>query len=277
MRERQQKGEYHLLVTDMMLYDHEYFTRRFRMTPSTFQRLLRWIGPHIKKKSTFMRDPINPSERLAVRLRYLITGDAQVTIAASYRIGQTTVGRIIQETCQVLWDVLKAKGFLNVPQDKEQWEKISLDFNSYWNFPHAVGAIDGKHIVIQAPACAGSGFYNYKKTHSIVLMAVCNAHYQFILVDIGDTGRQSDGSVYNNSNLGYAIDNNLLNLPMAKKITNNSARDLPYVFLGDDAFGLKTYMMKPYPGASSDISQRVFNYRLSRGRRTIENTLALEF
>ena len=34
-------------------------------------------------------------------------------------------------------------------------------------------------------------------------------------------------------------------------------------------------MMKPYPGTSSNISQRVFNYRLSRGRRTIENTFGI--
>ena len=39
-------------------------------------------------------------------------------------------------------------------------------------------------------------------------MGVCDAHYKFILLDIGDSGRQSDGSVYNNSYLGYAIDNN---------------------------------------------------------------------
>ena len=64
------------------------------------------------------------------------------------------------------------------------------------------------------------------------------------MVDIGDAGRQSDGSVYNNGNVGYAIENNLLNIPKDCKL-QNSDRVLPYVFVADDAFGLKRHMMKP--------------------------------
>ena len=118
--------------------------------------------------------------------------------------------------------------------------------------------------ILQAPARGGSDFFKYKKTHSIVLimMAVCNAEYEFLLVDVGDAGRQSDGSVYTNSNLGYAIDNNLLNTPNPDKI-GNSNEIFPYVFLAEDAFGLKTYPMKPYPGQNIPEDQRIFNYRLS--------------
>ena len=64
----------------------------------------------------------------------------------------------------------------------------------------------------------GLPFFNYKKTHSIVLMAICNARYQFTIVAIGDSRRQSDGSVYANSNLDYAIENKQLKLPGEKKI-----------------------------------------------------------
>ena len=273
--ERLEKGEFHLLVGDLRLHDHEYFFRCFRMSPSTFEELLSLVGPKISKENTVMHDSVDPGERLAVTLRYLVTGDAQCTIAASYRMSPSTIGRIITETCSALWACLLAKKFLDPPCTEEEWKVTAQEFERKWNFPHALGAIDGKHVVMQAPHNSGSAYFNYKKTHSIVLMANCNARYEFILVDIGDSGRQSDGSVYSNSHLGYAIENNKLNIPQPENLGQNSAQVLPYVFVADDAFGLKNHMMKPYPNQNLPIDQRIFNYRLSRARRVIENTFGI--
>ena len=79
--ERKTKGEFNVLVRELMLADHEWFFRLFRMSPSTFELLLFWVAPLIKKESTRMRQAIPPGERLCVTLiRYLVTGDAQTTI-----------------------------------------------------------------------------------------------------------------------------------------------------------------------------------------------------
>ena len=61
-----------------------------------------------------MREPICVGQRLCVTLRYLVTGAAHVTIAARYRMIPTTVGRIVKETCAVIWNVLCAKGYVSV-------------------------------------------------------------------------------------------------------------------------------------------------------------------
>ena len=112
--ERREKGEFYLLVKEMLLYDREYFFRCFRMTPSTYEQLLKWVAPIIQKKATKMRQPIEASERLCVTLRYCVTGDSHVTIAASYRISPSCVGKIIAETCQAIWSVICKEVFLDV-------------------------------------------------------------------------------------------------------------------------------------------------------------------
>ena len=49
---------------------------------------------------------------------------------------------------------------------------------------------------------------------------------------------------------------------------------LPYFLLGDKIFPIKTWLMRPFPG-SLDDSQKIFNYRLSRDRRTIGNVFGI--
>ena len=270
-QERKTKGEFYLLVQDLRLFDDELFFRYFRMNASKFEELLLMVAPKIKKNCV-SRDCIGPTEMLCVTMRYLATGDCQTTIAMNYRMSPTTVGRIIFKTCRALWIVL-AK-FIKPPTTESEWIKLAEEFEIKWNFPHCLGALDGKHVVMQAPANSGSMFFNYKKNHSIVLMAICNANYEFTLVDIGDAGRNSDGGIFSYSKIGEAVKNNSLNFPCEKSLPGFQ-EECPYVMVADEAFQLQHHIMKPYPREVLGIAERVFNYRLSRARRTIENAFGI--
>ena len=81
--------------------------------------------------------------------------------------------------------------YLKFPSTHEEWSNITDQFQRCWNFPNCVGAIDGKHIVIQLPANAGSYYYNYRHNNSIVLMVVAGPDYECIYADVGTNGRIS--------------------------------------------------------------------------------------
>ncbi|KAI2661038.1 Protein ALP1-like [Labeo rohita] len=87
----------------------------------------------------------------------------------------------------------------------EKWKAIAEDFQKLWNFSNCAGAIDGKHITIQAVANSDSQFHNYKGSFSVVLLAVVDARYHLRIIDMGAYGKSSDGGTLSSSNFGQAL------------------------------------------------------------------------
>lgn len=118
-------------------------------------------------------------------------------------------------------------------------------------------------------------YFNYKKTFSVVLMAVCDARYRFTLFEVGAYGSDSDGGILSRSFLGKALYEDTLNLPKGTARLPGSDKETSCYFVADGAFQMSTNVMRPYPGRFLDEQKRIFNYRLSRARRTIENTFGI--
>lgn len=190
-----------------------------------------------------------------------------------FLMGSTTISGIISETCTVIWDVLQPLE-MSPPSSQERWLEIANNFYKKTHFPNCVGAVDGKHIRLMTPQLSGSTYYNYKNYNSIVLMAVVDADYRFIAVDIGSYGREADSSIFKQWNFGKKLSEYRLNLP-APKALPNSTIITPHVFLGDEAFPLNSDFLRPYPRSNLNNIRRIFNYRLSRARRLVECTFGI--
>ncbi|XP_059915812.1 uncharacterized protein LOC132463568 [Gadus macrocephalus] len=244
------------------------------MSAEQMDELLSFIGPEVTRQTTNYRSAIEPKQRLAVALRYMASGDSLVSLAYSYRLGHTTVRNSVHMVCAAIEKTMMER-FLPRPT-QETWEEVAQGFWEKWNFPNCLGAIDGKHVTIQAPALSGSQYLNYKKTFSIVLLALVDSNYRFRVIQVGDFGRSSDGGVYAGSALGRGMETKTLHVPPSTSLPGAAhLGDVPHVMVGDAAFPLKPYLMRPYPGHHLTHNKRVFNYRLSRARMVVENAFGI--
>lgn len=127
--------------------------------------------------------------------------------------------------------------YMKMPADATKWKSIADSFEMKWNFPHCIGAIDGKHVVMRAPGNTGSIYFNYKGTFSTVLLALVDADLKFIAIDVGAYGRNSDGGIFSQSNLGMSLANGELSIPSDEFLPNaQHIGIMPYVIVGDAAF-----------------------------------------
>ncbi|XP_023664998.2 uncharacterized protein [Paramormyrops kingsleyae] len=262
-----------VLQRELEMHDKTGFRELLCMTAEEFDFMLGMVEHLITKQDTKLRLAISPRERLALTLRFLVTGESFRSLGFQYRIGTSTLSQIVMETCAAVYQVMK-NDFLKTPSTEAEWRTIAQDFEVKWQFPHCLGALDGKCINIQFPVKSGSLHHDYKGRSSVVITAAVDANYRFIYASVGTQGSVSDSGVFTHSDLCKAMDQSLLNFPLPEPLPNSDIM-MPYMFVADDAYPLRNDLMKPYPIRKMDHSHRVLNYRLSRAHRVVENAFGI--
>ena len=91
---------------------------------------------------------------------------------------------------------------------------------------------------------------------------------------MGAGGRHGDAGLFESSSLKAKIDEKSSGFPEPDVLWNNGLK-CHYHVIGDDAFPLRNDIMKPSPFRQLVHEQHIFNYRLSRARRTVENAFGI--
>ena len=123
---------------------------------------------HLRRRITNFRKPLEVGLKLAVTLRHLSTGERYTSLQYQWRVGKTTICKFVPQVCKAILKEFQQE-YLVCPTDPEDWKKIEERFRHRWNVPHAVGALDGKHIAIKKPKKSGNEYFNYKGYFSVVL------------------------------------------------------------------------------------------------------------
>jgi len=167
-----------------------------------------------------------------------------------FGLGISTVCTNVNQTTKVIAQHLLPK-YVAMPSEDRLREVIRV-FESLWGFPQVVGAIDGTHIPILKPDYSSSDYYNRKGYYSIPMQAVVDSKDMFVDVNIGWPGKVRDTRVLVNSTFYQKANTGTLLLDW-KRVIGGVA--LPLIILGDPAYPLLLWMMKPYPDNSAAALQ----------------------
>ena len=271
--QRQQHGHYEILLPLLRTRDPEQYRKYLRVEPEMFDTILERIRPRITKMDTCMKICLDPGLKLAVTLRFLVTGNSYKDLSYSFLCGFNSISEFVPEVCEAIIQEFMQETIV-IPTEPEGWKVVADGFLNKWNFHHTIGAIDGKHVAIVCPAGGGSEYYNYKGYHSIILMGVVDADGKFLYVDVGSRGTVSDGGIFGVTPLRHALEHNVAGVPPDEPLPGE-IQPTPYFLVGDNAFPMRKFLQKPYGQRRPDRRMRNFNYRLSRARRVVENAFGM--
>ena len=162
---REGYGFYSSLIPQLLQNKRFYLKKFLRIDETTFPPLVDILKPLLQKFSPF-RVPLSTEEKLAVTLRFMATGETYESLQFGFLMAANTICKIVPETCDAIIRLL-GPIHLKTPTTANEWMKISNDFESFWNFPNCLGAIDGKHISIKKPMHSGTDYYNYKVSSAL--------------------------------------------------------------------------------------------------------------
>ena len=204
----------------------ELFNRSWSRVPLQLQRDRTW-------DRTWMRDPVSQGVKLAVTLRHLATGDSYTTLQYAFRVSSSSINKFVPEVCDAIVRAYESH-VMRCPTLPVDWFQVESVFRRRWNIPHALGALDGKHIPIRCPQGGDSIYRNYMGFHSIVLLAMVDGDYKFLWVEVRAAGSRSDAQTFKHSDLRHKIEDGSIGFPEREPL-GIGGPNVNFFILGDDA------------------------------------------
>ena len=186
-------------------------------------------------------------------------------------LAESTVCQIVVEVCTAIIEELWSEAVeIHFPKTNDEFKETLLDMDAEWQFPYAFVAIDGSHLPIK---CSSGGqeaikqYYNFKNFYSVVLLGLIDANFRSIWASLGALGNTHDSTYIQSTSLWDDITSDKT---LPGQVIEVNDVEIPPIILGDGAFPLQSWMMKPHGDAVLTQEKAYFNFRLSRARMVTE-------
>ena len=145
------------------------------------------------------KTPVELRKQILITIWMLANPECIRSVSDQFDISLSTCYEVYMQVCAVITNNL-AQRFIDLPEGNEARNTIQK-FEEQRGFPGILGAIDGTHILIQAPLKDPEQYINRKSFHSVQLQVVCDMDMKFIDVFCGFPGSVHDTRVFRNSPL----------------------------------------------------------------------------
>ncbi|KAK9070121.1 hypothetical protein SSX86_010521 [Deinandra increscens subsp. villosa] len=171
--------------------EEEGFKYFFRVSKKTFEYICSLV-----RENLISRPPsgliniegrlLSVEKQVAIALRRLASGDSQVSVGASFGVGQSTVSQVTWRFIEAMEE--RGRHHLKWP-DHDNLQKIKSEFEKSFNLPNCCGAIDATHIVMTLPAVQTSDDWcDQVKNYSMLVQGIVDDKSRFLDIVTGWPG-----------------------------------------------------------------------------------------
>ena len=246
----------------------EAFIENFRMRISCFNNLVALVRPKMQKALFAVREALTVEERVAIGITRFANGTTFSVTGRIFGVGKATA-------VQCFFDLMKAlcglkDQFIKFPSSNRDCELHIQTFKEYTKckIPNIIAALDGTLVKIRKPTKNAVDFFCRKQYYAVNTQLCVGANLKILFMATGFAGSMHDSTQFRSTSLCSDLEENIvLRGPLAYLPDGTIYRPL---LLGDGAYRLSNYLLKPYSGALND-SKRHYNRILSSARVIVEN------
>lgn len=243
----------------------EYFRQQLRVYKNTFEIILHILGPRLERRNSRFRNCLPPEKVLALGLYRLAHGNSYSSIGPAFNVGKSTVIEAVQDVVNGLYELRNEH--IKFPETLAEVNSSIATFADLTNLPNVVVAIDGSHVRIKAPNESAPDYFSRYQQHDFIIQAIVNGRKIFIDFACGFPGSMHDARVLRRSTIFQKAEQGDI---LTQPTVNVDGNEIGPYLLGDSAYPVSPWLMKPYPEGTRDRREITFNKEVSSGRVKVE-------
>ena len=216
-----------------------FFRQQLRMNKATFDTVVNTLGPRIVRENLRFRACLCPAKILAIELYRLAHGNSHLTIGPALNAGKSIVIEAVQDVAGALRD-----DHIKFPENLAEITTSIQSFEEFSALANIVGTIDGSHVRIKAPPNSAADYFSRYQQHDFIVQAVVNGNKIFTDFACGFPGSMHNARVLRGSGIFTRAERGEI---FIAAIVHVPGREITPYLVGDSAYPLSPWLMKPYP------------------------------